>query len=470
MKHIIFSLLSLLIVFNLHSQTTVTIIASYDATIGYHDGYPSHANTNYGTITSNAAFTIPGYTTGLNKNRALIFFDFPVIPAGATITLARMNLYAHGAHGSLSGHTGTNNSGYLQRVTQLWDDTTVTWNNQPASTNQNQVLLPPSTSSMQNYTNITVTQLVLDMMSNNNYGFMLRLANEVSTNALLFASVDHTTSSFHPTLEITYTLPGGPCPSYAFEKRVICEGDSAFLQGEHRKTAGYYFDTLINVLNHDSIIVTYLEVSKPENIVQTHTICNGDSIWLAGSYRKNPGVYQQVFTGSGGCDSTILNNLAVVIIDTSITVVGATLTANQQGATYQWIDCEMGFNPIPGAVSQSFTPSMNGSYAAIITKDGCIAISPCIRIGNVTVQEQGDRNRIKLVPNPTNGIFHVILSRNPGNSSIIVQNLSGQEILRQSSRDSKQIFVDLSGLSKGVYVIRILLDDGHVETQKIVLR
>lgn len=206
MKNLILYFLSnVLIISSICAQTTVVLTADYDAPIGYHDNY-NDANTNYGTGTQNAAFVLPGNNGGLNVNRALLHFDLSNIPAGAIILSAKLNLYALGPVGSLSGHTGTNNSAVLQRVIQPWADNTVTWNNQPNTTTQNAVLLPSSTHALQDYLNIDVALLVEDMISTNNYGFLLKLINEVQTNALVFASLNCGDTTNFPKIEITYLV------------------------------------------------------------------------------------------------------------------------------------------------------------------------------------------------------------------------------------------------------------------------
>ncbi len=191
------------------SQTTVSLIANRDLSLGYHDNYNT-ANTNYGNAPQNGAFVIPGNTGGLNKNRALIDFDLSQIPSGAIITEARLNLYAYTGYSSATpiseGHLG-NNSSYLRRVTSSWDEFTTTWNTQPLSTNMSEVILPQSTNSTQDYLNIDVTTLVQDMYTNptQSHGFLLGLINEVSTNNLSFCSKEGSDQSKYPVLEITYT-------------------------------------------------------------------------------------------------------------------------------------------------------------------------------------------------------------------------------------------------------------------------
>ncbi len=200
-----FALLSLLFSCSLFGQTTLTLTPAKDAAIGFHDG-TNGANTNYGTAAQNAAYWIPGTAGPVNGNRALIAFDLTQVPAGASVISAKLNLYAYGPIGSYPGHTGPDNRAYLQRVTQVWQESVVTWNTQPTSTSVNEVMLAATTNPTQDYLNIDVTQLVNDMIANpsGSDGFLLKLVNEATTNILAFCSKDNSNASKKPVLEIVY--------------------------------------------------------------------------------------------------------------------------------------------------------------------------------------------------------------------------------------------------------------------------
>lgn len=263
------------------SQITVTLVADYDAAIGYHDGYNTASN-NYSTAAQNAAYVIHGTHSsgGLNVNRALIHFDLSVIPANAIVTSATMNLYSLGPPQYTIAHSGTNNSTLLQRVIQTWNHTTVTWNNQPLATSQNQVTLPPHTVPLQNYLNIPVTQIVLDMISTNNYGFLLKLFNEVPVNALVFASLNCGVPAKFPTLEITYILPLKAPPIHCLE--VQNNGD-VLLSWEHADTSLLPF--------HSYKLYSSLSVAGPFTLIDSITDINTLSTTHWGAGANNHSVY-----------------------------------------------------------------------------------------------------------------------------------------------------------------------------------
>ena len=141
--------------------------------------------------------------------RDLLDFDLSQIPSGAVINSATLTLYhnpnssnASAKHQSLSG----SNEGLISRVISTWDENTVTWNTQPQTTTQNEVIIPQSTSENQDYS-LDVTDLIKDMINNpsSSYGFMIRLKTEQYYRSLVFASSDHPNASKHPKLEISYS-------------------------------------------------------------------------------------------------------------------------------------------------------------------------------------------------------------------------------------------------------------------------
>ncbi|TND01816.1 MAG: hypothetical protein FD123_4192 [Bacteroidetes bacterium] len=159
------------------------------------------------------AWTNQGNPSG---TRALIDFDLAVIPAGAAVQQATLELSHYPSpyntgHSNLSGPADC----WLERIIQAWQDNTVTWNNQPATTVQNQLNIPAPTVMTQNYT-LNVTQLVQDMLNDpaNSFGFMLRLQNESYYRSLLFASSDNPYPQLRPKLTVVYTpdtLPAAGC-------------------------------------------------------------------------------------------------------------------------------------------------------------------------------------------------------------------------------------------------------------------
>ena len=138
--------------------------------------------------------------------RGLINFDLSELPKEAEILDARLSLYFF-ANTNFTKQVGEN-AMVIRRIISSWKEAEVTWNNQPLTTNENKVQVARSTSETQDYVDLDVTKLVVDMVKDpdNSFGFMLAMDEEVVFKGLTFASSDHPDAEKHPKLEIRYRL------------------------------------------------------------------------------------------------------------------------------------------------------------------------------------------------------------------------------------------------------------------------
>jgi hypothetical protein len=159
------------------------------------------------TNLNNELFRANAWTFGgnLGIQRSLLAFDLSSIPANAEINAVYLSLYALDIPNDQS-HSGDNGA-VLRRITSSWNESTVNWNNQPSTTNTNQVGLLAAESGYQNFLNIDVTELVKDMVADpaNSFGFLMQLQNEEALRRLGFSSSDYSAPQKHPKLEICYT-------------------------------------------------------------------------------------------------------------------------------------------------------------------------------------------------------------------------------------------------------------------------
>lgn len=140
--------------------------------------------------------------------RAILKYDVSSIPSDATVTSAKLYLYAkpNASNGDHVNPTyGTANASLFQKVTQPWTTTGTGWLNQPATTTISQKTLPQSTSNQQNYI-VNVTDFVQGWVAHpeTNYGAMLRLKDETYYNSMIFYS-GQAPANLKPRLVICYT-------------------------------------------------------------------------------------------------------------------------------------------------------------------------------------------------------------------------------------------------------------------------
>lgn len=276
-------------------------------------------------------------------------------------------------------------------------------------------------------------------------------------------------------------------------------------------TSGAYTDTLVNTVGCDSVITLNLTITGPtsttDNIAaceqytwpangQTYTSSTTDNITLqstqgcdstvflmltlsdtnavtqnvssCGTYfwdatgidYTSSGSYTTTLSNQNGCDSTITLNLTVVPFDNAVTTVNeTTLSANQNNAQYQWIDCATNL-PVAGETNQTFVVSMAGQYAVIITVGACSDTSACINLNTASVEIE-DKKILSLYPNPSNYDIS-IYGLGQERSSAQILNVSGETVLSKglSASDNR---LDISTLPTGLYFVQIETEKGIKE-------
>jgi hypothetical protein len=159
------------------------------------------------------AVDIPLQAWTINTNpmtvREVLKFDLSSIPTNAKIKSANLLLYSFPAptiNGNLSdANFGSNNSFSIQQIISHWDINTLGWFNLPTTTTSNQIIVPSTTQSVLDL-DLDVKNMVSSMVNNNaNYGFLLKLQNEVTYTSRLFVSSYNTTfPAKRPKLVIVY--------------------------------------------------------------------------------------------------------------------------------------------------------------------------------------------------------------------------------------------------------------------------
>lgn len=101
-------------------------------------------------------------------------------------------------------------------------------------------------------------------------------------------------------------------PITIYQTLNICQGDSAYLAGQWQNTAGLYTDSLQTTWGCDSILKTQVIVGTPDTVQTQSFICQGDSIFVGGQWRTTPGIYNDTLNNLFGCDSLIEVTLALL--------------------------------------------------------------------------------------------------------------------------------------------------------------
>lgn len=248
-----------------------------------------------------------------------------------------------------------------------------------------------------------------------------------------------------------------PLPIYS-SSQTICYGDSVLLGNTSYTTTGFYSELFTTTAGCDSIVQLDLTVLSPNETILNLEICEGDVVTIGTSVYSQTGTYQDILTAANGCDSVITTNLVVNSPDLTISFNAGVYTANQAGATYQWIDCLPGQGIVVGANSQTFTPlGISGTYAVEVTFNGCTGTSNCLSY-DFTGLEVIDQFTMDLYPNPTKGKFKVDFGGEVQIESIDMKDLSGRIIHADSELTAQTLTLDLSNESDGVYFLQVTVN------------
>jgi hypothetical protein len=190
-----------------------------------------------------------------------------------------------------------------------------------------------------------------------------------------------------------------------------------------------------------------------------------------GTTYTSSGTYTYAYPMSNGCDSTIHLQLTIDTVNTGVTQSGTMqtmnlLTANASNAAYQWIDCGNGNAAISGATSQLYTATANGSYAVVVTQNGCTDTSSCYTVAGIGVREVAPAD-IKLMPNPSKGSFTVDLGQVAPKANVEIWDVMGRRVLQKSAEGVQRIPVQTK-LSPGVYLVKVQAN-GQSVTRRMVI-
>jgi PKD repeat protein len=182
-----------------------------------------------------------------------------------------------------------------------------------------------------------------------------------------------------------------------------------------------------------------------------------------------PGVYQVALTITNAfCSPDEIDTVTIPVtitdtqnaFTTAVTVNPTSLTADRTlaGTTYQWLDCNNNNLPISNQTGQTFTPTVDGSYAVQLTTNGCISTSNCYPFSLLSNANFDSNNAIVLYPNPTTGIITIANNQLEKIESIAVYSILGQFVTDK---------LDVSDQPNGMYFIKLKTDNGTV-VQKII--
>jgi serine protease AprX len=175
-----------------------------------------------------------------------------------------------------------------------------------------------------------------------------------------------------------------------------------------------------------------------------------------------------------GTDTTFyLDSLTLTHDPPTVSIAGSStlcnentlLTANATGGSgtvsgYQWY-----FNGLPvstGGTTSTYLADAEGTYKVTVTSDNGCSTSATLLV------TKGCENHVIISYNPTT---ETIILKNAGKVSLILYNDIGQKVYiftGQQPAGAQQYHIPLNAFSRGIYFLKVLLDDKKLAVKKIV--
>lgn len=418
---------------------------------GPEEGKDAYINTFYGLRLDTtqsfiaAAWTYDGFE---GVGRSFIQFNLPELPDDYSNFEAKINFhYDYSSHHE--GHGG-DNACKLERVIEYWTEEGVSWYNQPIVSETNAVILPASTTTDQDYLNIDVTQLVLDMYNDqdNSFGFRLSLLDETIYRSMILASSDHGDAKIRPSLVISYDTDTCSLPMNQYDIEI----NDLFCQFT-------YSDTTVTEWLWD--------------------FGNG-----YGSVLQNPaytfpesGIYNVCLEVENSCGKIIICDTIIIceemIPQFTYTVENLNVEFTNEtlnGTSFFW-DFGNGF--FSYEENPEFQYQQTGSYLVCLTATNlCGSSVVCEMISEIksekVISEEEISNLIELYPNPTRDEVYFRIKDTKVHSIELYNNqgffLKGINITG-SQGDYR---LPLLGHSSGLYIVKLNTDKGIITKRLLI--
>ncbi|MBP1672321.1 MAG: C-terminal target protein [Bacteroidetes bacterium] len=155
----------------------------------------------------------------------------------------------------------------------------------------------------------------------------------------------------------------------------------------------------------------------------------------------------------------------LTVIDVSLIVNGTLMTAVNTSGTYQWVDCNNNFEPLPFATQQFHNATVTGSYAVEITQDGCTKRSDCLDVVVIGINENENKYKINLYPNPADQYTTIAVDGSLIGKTYAISNSNGVALIR-GVINHENMMISLTTLPSGFYIFTI--DDNDRQTVKLI--
>lgn len=182
------------------------------------------------------------------------------------------------------------------------------------------------------------------------------------------------------------------------------------------------------------------------------------------------GTYNDTLTSIYGCDSVLTINLNIINLEPTISVEENLLVSDVKAGAYQWYTCDDEPVLIEDATSNSYEAETNGFYQLQITEGECSAVSDCVEVIFIGIDEVEAANAT-IYPNPISSNRFTIQLAHFNSEKINAQifDLSGRLVHTEDYVNSGSHEIQINTIQSGIYVLK-LNGINHSRSYKLFFR
>jgi len=260
----------------------------------------------------------------------------------------------------------------------------------------------------------------------------------------------------------------------------ICPGETYTLNGFNVDSTGIYTLNLQTTNGCDSIVTLNLTYNHTSTDIIA-SICQGDIYNLYGFFADSTGIYTDTLQTINGCDSIVTLNLTVNPMPLIPTSLNLSIFQDHLFLTWQgngdYYKVYRNDNYLASVLSTNFIDydvvegenycykieALSNNCESEFCQEVCQVFSGLNYIGNNNLS-------VILYPNPTNDKVTLEVEGLTKDAKVIVYDINGREIKQYNlNAGQKELEIDVNGLAKGVYNVRIVNDNISL-TRKLIVR
>jgi hypothetical protein len=244
-------------------------------------------------------------------------------------------------------------------------------------------------------------------------------------------------------------------PTSSSLTEIACGSYSWAQNGVSYFASGSYNDTIPNANGCDSIITLNLTVNPITSSSETVSACDSYT-WSANEVTyTTSGQHSQSLMSAAGCDSTVTLNLTIIQTPTAnVTDDSLGTLTGSGGSPVQWINCATN-TAIAGATAATFTPTVNGTYAIVVSNGNCNDTSNCVVVSYIGLNENQTIDA-DIYPNPTTNEVNITFESS--SALMIIRDAHGKMIQMQTIQNGESI--SLENIQNGIYFFELTTEQG----------